>query len=59
MKTGKASGPSDVLLELNAASEGVEIQVIAGLCQRPTWISMPVEQVLSIMVPIFMGRRQN
>ena len=31
MKTGKATGPSDVSLELIAASGGVGIQVIAEI----------------------------
>ena len=32
MKTGKAPGPSEVSLELNAASRGVGIQMVAEMC---------------------------
>ena len=35
MKTGKVLGPSEVSLELIAASGGVGIQVIAEICQSP------------------------
>ena len=38
MKTGKAPGPSEVSLELIAASGGVGIQVMADICQGPRWI---------------------
>ena len=38
MKTGKAHGPSDVSLELIAASGRVGIQVMAEICQSPRWI---------------------
>ena len=38
MKTGKAPGPSEVLLELIAASMGVGIQAMAEICQRARWI---------------------
>ena len=34
MKTGKAHGPSEVSLELIAASGGVGIQVMAEICQK-------------------------
>ena len=34
MKTGKAPGPSEVLLELIAASRGIGIQVMAEICQK-------------------------
>ena len=34
MKTGKELGPSDVALELIAASWEVEIQLMAEICQR-------------------------
>ena len=33
MKTGKVPGPSGVLLELNAACEGVGIGVMVEICQ--------------------------
>ena len=38
MKTGKAHGPSEVSLELIAASGGIGIQVTAEICQSPRWI---------------------
>ena len=56
IKTGKALGPSDVLFELIAASVTVGIQVRVESCQSPRWIRMPVELVLSIVVPIFKGK---
>ena len=34
MKTGKAHGPSEISLQLIAASGGVGIQVIAEICQK-------------------------
>ena len=34
VKTGKAPGPSEVLLELIAASGGVGIQVMSEICQK-------------------------
>ena len=34
MKTGKAPGPSEVSLELIAASGGVGIRVMAEICQK-------------------------
>ena len=38
MKTGKAPGPSEVSLRLIAVSRGVEIQVMAEICQSPRLI---------------------
>ena len=38
MKTGKASGPSEVSIEFTATSGGVGIQVMAEICQSPRWI---------------------
>ena len=38
MKTGKAPGPSEVSLELIAASGGVGIQVMAEISDCPRWI---------------------
>ena len=52
MKTGKAPEPSEVSLELFAASRGVGIQVMAEICQRPRWI----EWALRIVVPMFKGK---
>ena len=57
MKTGKAPGPSDVLLKLNADSWEVGIQVMAELCQGVLdAFGMPAEWSLSIVVPIFQGK---
>ena len=57
MKTGKASGPSEVSLELIAASRGVGIQVIAEIYQRDLDVfGMPAEWELSIVVPDFKGK---
>ena len=38
IKTGTASGPSEVSLELIAASGRVGIQLTAEICQSPRWI---------------------
>ena len=40
MKTEKAFGPSDVSLELIAASREVRIQVMSMLCQSLSWIGI-------------------
>ena len=57
MKTGKAPGPSEVSLELIAASGGVGIQVMAEICQKvQDGYGMPAEWSLSIVVPIFKGK---
>ena len=53
-KTGIAAGPSQVSLELVAASGGVGIQVIAEICWGVQHgFGMPVERALSIVVPIY------
>ena len=36
MKTGNSPGPSEISLELIAASGGVGIKVMAYICQSPT-----------------------
>ena len=57
MKSGKALGPSEVSLELIAASRGVGIQVITEICQSATnGLVMPIEWALCIVVPIFKGK---
>ena len=54
MKTGKASGPSEISLELIAASGKVGIQVTAEICQRVLdGFGMPIEWAQSIVVPTF------
>ena len=50
IKTRNVPGPSDVSLELIAASGGVGIQVMAEICQ-----SHRIEWALSIVVPIIKG----
>ena len=55
MKTGKAAGPSEISLELTAASEEEGIQVMAEIRQTDQdGLGMPVKWTLSIVVPIFM-----
>ena len=57
IKTGKAPGPSEVPLKMNAASGEVGIQVISVICQKVLdGLGMPTELALSIVVPIFMGK---
>ena len=57
MKTGRAPGPSEVSLELIAASGGVGIHVMAEVCQRVLdGFGMPVEWALSIVAAIFKGK---
>ena len=51
--TEKAPGPSEVSLELIAASRGVGIHVMAEICQKVLdGFEMLAERALSIMVPI-------
>ena len=57
MKTRKALGPSDVSLELIAASGGVGIQLMAEICQKVLdGFGIPAEWDLSIVIPIFKGK---
>ena len=57
MKAGKDPGPSEVLLELIAASGGVGIQVMAEICQKvEDGFGMPAEWALTIVVLIFKGK---
>ena len=52
MKAGKAAGPSEVCVEMIAASE--EIDVMVELCQSVlAGRGMPDEWALRVMVPIF------
>ena len=54
IKTEKGPGPSEVSLELIAASGGAGIQVMAEICQRVlNGFGMPVEWVVRIVVLIF------
>ena len=57
VKTGKAAEPSEVSLELIAASRGVGIQVMAEVCRIVLYgFGMPIEWALSIVLPIFKGK---
>ena len=57
IKTGKALGPSDISLELIAASREEGIQLTAEIYQRVLDVfEMPVEWALCIVVPIFKGK---
>ena len=57
MKTGKAPGPSEVSLELIAASGGVGSQVMAEICQKVIdGFGMPAEWALSMLVTIIKGK---
>ena len=57
MKTRKAHGPSEVSLELIAASGGVAIQVMAEICQKvEDGFGMPAEWAHRIVAPIFKGK---
>ena len=54
MKTVKAPVPSEVSLELIAASGRVGIQIMAEICQKVLdGLGMPAEWALGINAPIF------
>ena len=56
METGYAPGPSEVSLELIAASWGVGIQMMTEIYHRVLdGFGMLVEWALGIVVPIFKG----
>ena len=56
MKTGKASGPSEVSLEMIAAKGGVGIHVMVEICQKVLdGFGMPSEWALGIVLLIFKG----
>ena len=56
IKTGKHPGPSEVSLELIAASGGLGIQVMTDVCQKfLDGFGMPAEWALRIVFPIFKG----
>ena len=57
MKTGKAAGPSDVSVELIAASGELGVNVMRELCQGILeGKEMPEDWALSTVVPIFVLR---
>ena len=57
VKTGKAPVPSEVSLELIAASGAVGIQAMGEICKKVLdGFGMPAELALGIVVPIFKGK---
>ena len=57
IKTGKVTGPSEVSLELIAASRRIGIQVMTEICLIVLdGLGMPAEWVLNIVVQIFKGK---
>ena len=57
MKPEKAAGPSEVSVEMIAASGEIRIDVMVELCQSVLdGRGMPDERVLSVVVPIFKGK---
>ena len=57
MKSGKATGPSEVSVEMIRASGEVGIKVMMALCQRVLdGRGMPNEWKTSVIVPIFKGK---
>ena len=59
MKAGKAAGPSEVSVEMIAASGEIGIDVMVELCQSVLdGRGMPDEWALSVVIPIFkLGER--
>ena len=56
MKSGKATGPSEVSVEMIVASGEIEVKVIFELCQRVLDSKgMPDERKTSVIVTIFKG----
>ena len=57
MKIGKVPRPSEVSLEMIAASGGEVIQVMAEICQKVLdGFGIPAEWAQSIVAPIFKGK---
>ena len=57
MKAGKAAGPSEVSVQMIAASGEIRIDVMVELCQSVLdGRGMPDEWALSVVVPIFKGK---
>ena len=56
IKTGKISGPSEVSLELIAASGGVKIQLMVEICQKVLdGFGKLAEWALRVVAPIIKG----
>ena len=57
MKSGKATGPSEVSVEMIVASGEIGVKVMMELCQRVLDDrGMPGEWQTSVIVPIFKGK---
>ena len=57
MKSGKATGPSEVSVEMIVASGEIEVKVVMELCQRVLdGRGKPDEWKTSVIVPIFKGK---
>ena len=57
MKLGKATGPSEVSVEMIVASGEIGVKVMMELCQRVfDGRGMPDERKSSVIVPIFKGK---
>ena len=57
MKSGKATGPSEVNVKMIVASGEIEVKVMMELCQRVLYgRGMPDEWKTSVIVPIVKGR---
>ena len=57
MKSGKATGPSEVSVEMIVASGEIGVKVMMELCQRELdGRKMPDEWKTSVIVPIFKGK---
>ena len=57
MKSGKAAGPSEVSVEMIAASDEIGIDVMMKLCQQVMdGRGMPEEWRTSVVVPIYKGK---
>ena len=57
MKSGKATGPSEVSVEMIVASGKIGVKVMMELCQRVLdGRGMPDEWKTSVIVPIFKGK---
>ena len=60
MKAGKAAEPSEVSVEMIAASGEIGIDVMVELCQSVLdERGMPDEWALSVVVPIFKGKEMQ
>ena len=57
MKSGKATGPSEVSVEMIVVSGEIGVKVMMELCQRVLdGRGMPYEWKTSVIVPIFKGK---